>query len=145
MHMSAVVCRKPCFIGGLPSPLALIIFPPLLPQRSLNPEARNLMDTSHSGLSVFQGLVLSHSAVSLCFRRCHYWIYILFKVLEHIHNSYFKVLVSCMSYIIYFRAYCSSVPGFLWKGYYGEVADYYWLCLYAVSYKHLTLPTILRV
>lgn len=37
----------------------------------------------------------------------------MFKVLEHIHKSCFEVFGLCLSCVTLFRAYCSSVAGFL--------------------------------
>jgi hypothetical protein len=43
------------------------------------------------------------------------FIYILFMVLDHNHNSYLEVLVLCLSYISLLRGHCGRDTRFWWR------------------------------
>ena len=61
------------------------------------------------------------------------FILILLKVLGHIHNCYFKVLVLCLNYIAFLRAYSNRVSGF-WRRYIDLVTHVYVFTLGSRNY-----------
>lgn len=63
------------------------------------------------------------------------FIYIHFKLLEHIHKCYFEAIVLCISYIAFLRAYYSGVAEFCWRC----IALVVISCAFTLEFRHLGL------
>lgn len=100
----------------------------------------NLVLVFSDYISVFiSGTLFIISFHGLCFHRLNKGIYsYTFKVLDHIHNSYLKVCVLCVSNVTFLRAYCSGAAVFCYRDIVLTVNG----CIFVLVSRHLGLGSL---